>query len=123
MANVTPLLEYPMVPGALFETVIDVQGPASYTQLTIGTPPTGGLPVFATDMGFREIHSVEVMGSDNGQYDAVIYINNGPGSTGNPPKRAGSQFQMQWFASAGRTEVGGGVNLAARTIRLVVTGR
>lgn len=123
MANVTALLEYPMPPGALFETVIDVQGPASYTVMVIGTPPTGGQTVFATDMGFREVHSVEIMGSDNGQYDAVSYVNTGPSGSGNPPKRAGTQFQLQWFAAAGRTEVTAATNLSARTMRLVVTGR
>jgi len=123
MANVTTLQEYPFSVGLLFETIIDVQGPASYTIITIGTPPTGGQTVFATDMGFKEIHSIEVMGSDNGQYDAVCYVNSGAGSVGNPPKRAGTQFQMQWFAAAGRTEVTGATNLSARTMRLCITGR
>ena len=123
MANVTTVLEYPWSVGLLMETLVDVQGPASYTQITIGTPPTGGLTVFAADMGFKEIHSVEVMGSDNGQYDGVCYINNGPGTIGNPRQRAGSQLQLQWLVAVGRGEAGAGLNLSARTIRLCVTGR
>lgn len=123
MANVILLFEYPMPPGALYEVVADIQGPASYTQVTIGTPPTGGLTVLATDMGLKEIHAVEIMGSDNGQFDAVTYMNNGAGSVGNPPKRGCTQFQMQWFAAAGRAEVAGATNLSGRTIRVAVSGR
>jgi hypothetical protein len=57
-------LSYPTVPGSRLETESLVTGPASYTQVTMGSgtypaPPTaGGLVVKASDLGLNEVEAI-----------------------------------------------------------------
>jgi hypothetical protein len=112
------LSDYPAPPGNKRWVVADIDGPASYTAITPGTPPTGGQVVRAGDIGLQNIEWAQVSGSDNGQYDGVCYI---VGGLGNPAKAAGTQFQLQWITAATGAEAGA-VNLSARSLRIVALG-
>jgi hypothetical protein len=83
----------------------------------VGTPPTGGQLVTATDFGLQSLDFVQCMGSDNGQYDIACFPV--PFSPGNPM----TQVRVQWILSATGAEAAGAANLSARTIRLWAMGR
>jgi hypothetical protein len=108
---------YPKVPGDSLWSVVDVTGPASYTVITPGTPPTGGQLLTAADCGLQSMDWVQSMGSDNGTYDVACIA--APFSAGNPLPGV----RLQWVTSAAGTEVTGGTALNARTVRLLVIGR
>src|SRR5437868_4905287 len=63
-------LSYPTPPGDKRWACGLVKGPASYTQITVATPPTGGFTVKASDIGLNEIEWCAVAISDNGKYVA-----------------------------------------------------
>lgn len=117
----------PSPPGDQPWTVIDIDGPASYTTITAATPPTGGQVIKATDIGMTTIDWAQCVGSDNGAYDGVCYIVGGlgnPRSGGSPNySQPGSQINLQWITAATGAEVSGSTNLSARHLRLLVMGR
>src|SRR5262249_37362825 len=116
-ATVMSRFSYPKVPGDTLESMVDVTGPASYTQLVVGTPPTGGQAVTATECGLQSIDWVQSMGSDNGQYDIVCVPV--AFTLGNPL----ASVRLQWIISATGAEAAAAANLSARTVRLFVKGR
>jgi hypothetical protein len=63
-------LSYPTPPGDKRWACGLVQGPASYTQITTGTPATGGFIVKAADIGLTEIEWCSQAVSDDGRYVA-----------------------------------------------------
>lgn len=85
---------YPKAPGDQPWSIIDVPGPASYTAIAPGTPPTGGQTITPQDCGLQSIDWVQSMGSDNGQYDIVCLAN--PFVQGN----AFAGVRLQWIVSA-----------------------
>lgn len=116
-ATVMSRYSYPKSPGDERWAVTDMTGPASYTAIVTGTPPTGGQIIRAADFGLQSLDWVQSMGSDNGQYD-IVCIPNGF-TLGNPL----ASFLLQWIVSATGAEVAGAVNLSARTVRLLGIGR
>lgn len=109
------LSEYPAVPGNKPMAVSTVAGPASYTQVTTGTTPTGGQTIQAKDLGLVSIQTMQVSGSDNGQYGChVIY----PGN----PQRGVSSVILEWFTLATGAQVAGAVDLSGRTVRITALG-
>jgi hypothetical protein len=117
----------PVPPGHLPWTIVDVDGPASYSAISAATPPTGGQVLKAADLGFQQIWWAQCVGSDNGQYDGVVYVVGGLGNprSGATPNvsQAGSQINLQWITAATGAEVGGATNLSARRLRLLVIGQ
>lgn len=109
--------DYPAPPGNKRWVICDIDGPTAYTAITLGTPPTGGQTVRASDIGLQNIEWAQVSGSDNGQYDGTCYI---VGGLGNPAKTAGTQMQLQWILAATGAEASG--NLSARSLRIVAIG-
>ena len=99
--------------------IIDLAGPASYTVVTTGTPPTGGQAVtpatFGLTTGLEGVFMVG--GSDNGQYIVQAFqatsYNQG---LGNPT------WIIQWIVAATGAEVTGSTNLSSRTVRLIGFG-
>lgn len=117
----------PVPPGHLPWTIIDIDGPASYSQISTGTPPSGGQVIKASDIGMSQIFWAQAVGSDNGTHDGVCYIVGGLGNprSGATPNvsQAGSQINLQWITAATGAEVSGATNLAARHMRLLVIGQ
>ena len=107
---------YPKVPGDGFESVVDVTGPVNYTQIA-GTPPTGGQVITAADFGLQSMDWVGAMGSDNGQYAAIVFP---------VPFTQGSSLNsvlLMWTLAASGAQAPPGANLSARTVRLLAKGR
>ena len=109
------LPDYPAPPGNKRWTVATITGPASYTQITTGTPPTGGQLVNASDIGLVDMDFAFPGISDNGQYLAIpIFENN--------PQRAATRVRVLWLTAATGAQVAGATNLSARTFRLSAFG-
>src|SRR4051812_44188258 len=69
------LPQYPAPPGNKPICILDVIGPASYTQIAIATPPTGGQDITARQFGLSTIEAAWVGGvSDNGQYTVQVVM-------------------------------------------------
>lgn len=117
----------PSPPGDEPWTIIDIDGPTSYTVITTATPPTGGQTILASDIGMTQIDAAEVMGSDNGAYTGQVYIIGGLGDprSGATPNfsQPGTKMLLQWITAATGAEVTGTTNLSARRLRLLVIGR
>lgn len=100
-------------------------GPASYVQVAVAVPPTGGDPVTDTEAGGRYIEAF--LGdsvSDNGQFRVEAIPSAGNPSQAQPnggtvgcPQRT---WLLRWIVAATGAEVAGAVNLAGRTVRLTV---
>jgi len=65
---------YPAPPGDKRFGMSQINGPASYTAITVGTPPTGGIAVTAAQLGLVEIEAVlSIPTSNNGQYHLIPF--------------------------------------------------
>jgi hypothetical protein len=99
--------------------IIDFAGSASYTQVTTGTPPTGGQAINPSNFGLTAgLEGIFMVGaSTNGQYGVVAMqataYNQG---TNNPT------WILLWYVIHTGAEVAGAVNLSAQTVRLVGFG-
>ena len=99
--------------------IIDFAGPASYTQVTTGTPPTGGqaiapsnfglsaglegiFPVGLSTSGTYSVHALQLGGLNQGQGNAT--------------------WALLWYTAATGAQVAGAVNLSAETVRLIGFG-
>lgn len=109
---------YPAPPGNKHFSIVEVPiTVASYTQLVQATPPTGGISVPASIFGLKYIEWAQCMGSDNGQYDAVVYA--GTLSTNRPT----TSLRLQIIVSLTGAEVAAAAAIAAgRTVRMLVLG-
>ena len=90
-------------------------GPASYTQVTVATPPTGGQSLKSTDYGLKFIDFAIGGVSDDGQYEVVLT------PTVNTPTGQASWTAIWKVAHTG-AEVTGTTNLSARTVRVFLIG-
>jgi hypothetical protein len=97
------------------EAVADVPINGAYTAVTPGTPPTGGIAITASQFGLQYIEWAQVNGSDNGQYDGVVYLT--PFELGQPA--TGGVLQV--IVSATGAEASGTI-AAGRSMRLLVKG-
>lgn len=102
--------------GDRLMSIVDHKGPASYTQITTGSPPTGGDTITAQECGMKYITAVCGTFSDDGQYEAVGGVGAAAGG------EATSAFLLWQVAHTG-AEVSGATNLSGRTVRLIVYGR
>jgi hypothetical protein len=106
---------FPQSDGGKIESIIEKTGPASYTQVTTGSPPTGGQSVTAAEFGMKSIDFIEACMSDDGQFIAFA----SPAIAGVSPS---ATWVLLWMVSHTGLEVAGAVNLSARTIRLRAIG-
>jgi len=109
---------YPAVPGNKRVSVLDVAGPASYTQVTIsaGVAPTGGQAVSASAFGLSGLEYVHSMRSDDGIYQVLVYM--APFQKNNPSPGV----ILAWFVASTGVQVTALTNLSARTVRLAAQG-
>ena len=106
---------YPAPPGNKNESILDVPINGTYTAISTGTPPTGGIALTAKQFGLSGIEWAQCIGSDNGQYDGVIYMN--------PFNTNGSSIAMrlQLIVASTGAEASGSI-AAGRTIRVLARG-
>lgn len=107
--------DYPAVPGNKYHAIGEITGPASYTQISIATPPTGGISVTAAELGLVEIESIQFMGSDDGQYEVTAF----PNCTG----KGCTQVQLMVKVAATGAQATGTTNLSTRKFRYHAVGR
>lgn len=111
MAN-TILPGYLVQWGDKLVVTFDHAGPASYTQISIATPPTGGDAINASDLGVGGFDTVDVMEDPTGTYFArAIPVYGGNGN-------AVPKVILQWFVSSTGAEVAGNTVLSSYTLRL-----
>jgi hypothetical protein len=109
-----PLPGYPQAVGDKIESILEIAGPSSYTQVSTGSPPSGGQVIYASQFGLKYIEFVDGSLSDDGQYYAdASYM----GKTG-----AVTQVTLLWSVAHTGAEVSGTTNLASRTVRMRAIG-
>lgn len=112
MAN---LPQYPSPPGSRNHTVHTLTGPASYTQISVASPPTGGIEVTAAQLGLVSIEWAQGGCSDDGQYGLrAIFDNN--------PARDVSKVRFEAYVLNTGAQVSGSANLSSRTFRIYAFG-
>lgn len=104
---------YPQSEGAKLGSVIEKTGPSSYTQVSTGSPPTGGQAVYASEFGLKYFDHVEGGLSDDGEY--LVFFT--PAVDGKQPVTHGILF---WMVAHTGVEASG--DLSARTVRLRAIG-
>ena len=101
--------------GDKYESVFTHAGPASYTQIGVASPPTGGDVIKAVEAGLKFFEFVESSLSDDGQY--TIEISHAVGD-----QSLVASVVAIWCVAATGAQVNGGVNLSGRTVRLRARG-
>lgn len=128
MASSVVLMDFPQSFGNKRVSCWYHTGPASYVQLAVAAPPTGGDVVTDTEAGMRFFDYVWGGISDNGQYrvEAVPIAGNpsqaqgaGQGGTQGAQQRS---WRLRWEVIATGVETAGAVNLSGRTVRLFAIG-
>lgn len=127
-----PLDSYPDSWGAQRASVVPHAGPASYTQVTVGTPPavaTGGDTLQAVSAGMKWIDFIGVGVTDSGNYrvEGIPKAQSG----GNQGQQSTS-YTLRWIACrtasiGGQSQVVGteaisATDLSAEVVRLLVIG-
>lgn len=107
--------DFPQSFGSKRAQIALLAGPASYTQVTVASPPTGGQLLKATNYGLKFIDFAIGGVSDDGQYEVVL-----------TPAGAGSISPGAWTAiwkvAHTGAEVTGATDLSARTVRVFLIG-
>ena len=107
---------YPKVPGDTPWSIADISGPVLYAPIAPGVPPSGGQVVTAADFGLESLDWVGSMGSNNGQYNAVVI----PSAFNSGAPLA--SVRLIWTLAATGAQAGA-INLSAFTVRLFAIGR
>lgn len=129
MASSNVIDGYPTPWGNKKASVFYHTGPASYVQMVVAAPPTGGDPLSDVEAGLRFLDFVDGGISDNGQFRVEAVS-----SSGNPSQAQGAgqggtvgssprTWRLRWIVVATGAEVAGAVNLSGRTVRLLAIGR
>jgi len=118
----TILPGYPMPTGDKYLIHFDHTGPASYVQAVLGTTPTGGDKINASDIGIGGFDNVDTMMDTTGQFYALVIPVGGGGGN------AVTSVILRWFAAVTATlggqaqtansEVVAGTNLSTFSIRI-----
>lgn len=113
MADTLP--GYPQSEGAKVGSVIEWTGPASYTQVTPGSTPTGGQAITAKDFGLKYIEFVDTQLDATGTYEVLFT----PTVSGKQGVTAGI---LMWRLAATGVEMGAQSDLDAYKVRLRAIG-
>ena len=102
--------------------IIDLAGPASYTQVTNGTAPaapTGGQAVVPSNFGLvAGLEGIFVVGSSiSGTYTVQAFQ-----ATSYNQGSQNATWLLRWIVAATGAEVAGAVNLSAEIVRLIGFG-
>lgn len=128
-----PLDSYPQPFGARMASVFPHTGPSSYTQITVGTPPTpatGGDTVQAgPEAGFKTFDYLVGGESDSGNYRVTAIPINKSGSS---PGQQSTTYRLRWIATrtatiggqsqTANTEAAASTDLSAEIVRLFALG-
>jgi hypothetical protein len=115
LSSTSLLPGFPTDVGGKRLSCIDHAGPASYSQVVTGSPPTGGDTVTAVEFGMKWLDAVWGCAlSDDGQYEVEL----SPAGSANEP----SSFIAEWIIAATGAQVNAATNLSARKIRLMAIG-
>ncbi len=106
---------FPQSDGGKIESVIDHTGPASYTQVSTGTSPTGGDQVSAATFGMKYIEELTATMDNTGVYIPLAF-KSGTDALG------AATWILRWFTAATMAEVAGATNLSASHVRLHAIG-
>lgn len=112
----TNLPQYPAPPGNMNQVVSIITGPASYTQVSPASPPTGGVAVTAAQLGLQSIHFAQATCSDDGTYVADVILPN------NPLTDTVTGIILIITVAATGAQVSGATNLSGRTFRINAWG-
>lgn len=107
----------PLPLGDRWVSEVNHIGPSSYTQVTPGTPPTGGDVLYASACGLKYIQSVFGLAMDSTGTYIVCGV---PGATGQTDQ---TSMILRWFTAASMAEVAGATNLSGKNVVLTVIGR
>jgi len=126
MAGVLTQEQFPCPPGNLPWSVADIIGPSSYTQVTTGSPLSGGQTLTPGQLGLSvSVIWAQTTGSDDGQYDCVVLMGppfpGGTGATAGSGSTAG--ITLKWIVAATGAEVSAATNLSGRVVRVLAIGR
>lgn len=132
-----PLADYPSAWGAQRASVFPHAGPASYTQITPGTPPapaTGGDSVLPVEAGMKFFDQVQGNVTDSGNF-SVLAIPTQPSSTSSTGPLSGQQctaYTLLWIAlvtgviggqaQVAGTEAAATTDLSDEVVRLTAIG-
>lgn len=108
---------YPKSPGDERWSVVDVVGPASYTVVTAGAPPTGGQVVPASAFGLQSIDAVFALAGTNGTNGVRVIAN--PYNFGDSM----ANVTLMWIVLATGAQATAASNMSAQTVRLIAIGR
>ena len=103
----------PLPVGDRWFTLLNHFGPASYTQVTPGTSPSGGDVITAQACGLKFIQAVFADLDNTGAYNVQGLTVVGDGTSA----------ILRWLNATGGTEVAGATNLSASSVRVLVIGR
>lgn len=106
---------YPAPPGNKQFSIVDKAVNGAYTAITVATPVTGGIQITAAEFGMTQIEWAQCVGSDNGQYDGVVYMS--PYNK-NQPSPA---IRVQLIVGATGAEASGTI-AAGRSVRILALG-
>jgi hypothetical protein len=125
--SLRPLDGYPDAIGAHKLSVVGIQGPTSYTQLTSASPvATGGQLIEAATFGFKGFDFVAGGLSDSGTYrvDAVPYAPTGAIATptANTSGATSRYYRLAWYVRATGAEAAGSADLDAEIVRVLAVG-
>lgn len=117
MISLLTRFSFPKVPGDQMWSVVDVTGPASYVDVTPGSPgpplvpPTGGQQLLPQDFGLQMLLFVSAMASFDGLFSVVAIPQ---------PANDGSldRVILQWIDLSTGAEVAAGTDLSASTVRV-----
>jgi hypothetical protein len=118
---------YPKQPGDTPWSIVDVEGPTSYVQVTAGSAgpplvrPTGGQPIFPKDFGLQSFHIILQQASQDALYrvDVIPFL---IVDQSNPGGDAFIQSVLRWTVIATGAQVAAGVDLSAHSVRLLAIG-
>src|ERR1044071_7820005 len=114
-ANTATLLpDFPISIGNRRLSTITLTGPSSYAAVNIGTPPTGGQALLASQFGLKYLDSVTCSLDSTGKYTGFWT----PTSTTTNGVTAGI---LQWVQTSGGIEASG--DLSAMALRVTAIGR
>jgi len=99
--------------------IIDFAGPSSYTQVTTGSPPTGGQAIVPSNFGLSAgLEGIFMVGaSTSGTYGVIAFQ-----ATGYNQGQGNATWALMWFTLATGAQVAGATNLSGETVRLVGFG-
>jgi hypothetical protein len=106
------------VQGVKHILVVDHDGPASYNNTGVFT--TSGETINASDFGYGGFEFVDEISLSSDQLNTVLIVLPGQSTTGNFGD-ARPTAVIHWFVQVGGAEVGNGIPLSGKSIRLRLT--